>query len=221
MHVYEPLSGLHRPIVIDTGDANFPGLKLAIYCPAGGALNPSEAASLCRKVGMLFQNQGAEVTTSIRDNRQRDDFAQTGEAVAEPAEELVLELRAREIHQSNDPLSWLLCMGTFTLVPAITEYSFAQDVIIRDAGGSVLLSDTLQGRIIRRFGAGAWAGNKVLDLVWRDPEDELIGEVAQRELSQDLYQQLSQLVFNATMRAGVLRLTPTVPGTSAPGGATP
>lgn len=209
VHVYQPLSGLHRPVVIDTGLANFEGVRLAIYCPAGDGLNPSEAASLCRKVGVLFQNQGAEVSTSIRDNRFRDDGIGEGQAAAEEAPtDLVLELRSRELHESNDPLSWLLCAGTFTLVPAVTEFSFAQDVIIRDGDGFVLLSDTLQGRIIRRFGAGAWAGNKVLDLIWRDDEDELLGDAAKRELSQDLYQQLSQLVFNATMRLDVLKRAP-------------
>lgn len=210
MTVYEPMSGLHRPNVIDTGIANFQDVRLAIYCPPGDMLNPSEAASLCRKVGLLFENQGALVSTSIQDNRLRDDGATQveGAEAAAVSTDLVLELRAREIHESNDPLSWLLCVGTFTLVPAITEYTFAQDVVIRDGSGFVLESDTLHGRIVRRFGAGTWAVNKTLDLIWRDEHEELTGDIAKRELSNDLYQQLSQLVFNAKMRWEVLQIQP-------------
>ena len=214
VHTYQPLSGLHRPVVIDTGVANFEDVRLAIYCPPGDLLDASEAASLCRKVGVLFENQGAQVTTATRDRRLQDragaDLGATEDDT--PATDLILELRARDLHESNDPVTWLLCMGTFTLVPAITESTFSQDVIIRDGSGFLLGTDTLKGRVVRSFGVGAWAGNKLLDLVWRDKEEELTGDVAKRDLSADLYQQLSQLVFNAKMRQQVLTEGPSLPG---------
>lgn len=218
-HVYQPLSGLHRPIVIDPDVANFQDLRLTVYCPPGDLLGPAEAASLCRMVGLLFENQGAQVTTSTRDRRLVDEEAQAlgeGEAAA-PRADLVLELRARQLSHRNDPLRWILCYGTLSLVPAVTETTFAQDVTIRDGSGFLLLSDTLKGRIVRRFGVGTWAGNKLLDLVWRDPEDEIVGsDKAGRDLSADLYGQLSQLMFNAEMRWKVLQQVPPVSGEGAP-----
>ena len=216
MHVYEPLSGLHRPIVIDTGLANFQDLRLAIYCPPGDLLNPSEAASLCRNVGTLFENQGASVTTAILDYRLLAEDPVEGTDDPAPTTDLILELRARELHQSNNPVSWLLCLWTFTLVPAVSESTFAQEVVIRDGSGALISSDTLQGRIVRRFGVGTWGVNKVLDLGWREPEDELTGDAAKRDLSQDLYQQLSQLVFNAKMRWEVSQRGTVVPGGGRP-----
>ena len=48
VHTYQPLSGLHRPVVIDTGVANFEGVRLAIYCPPGDLLDASEAACVVR-----------------------------------------------------------------------------------------------------------------------------------------------------------------------------
>ena len=211
VYAYQPMSGLHRPVVIDTTVANFTDLELDIYCPPAGKLTTNEAAGLCRKVQVLFENQGALVRTSVLDRVPTDDAASVEDGPPRSVH-LSLELRPREVHESSDPLSWLLCVGTFTLAPAVTEDTFAQDVIIRDEDGFLLLSDTLRGRIVRRFGIGAYGGNKLLDLVWRDDDEELVGDIAYRELSADLYQQLSQLVFNATMRATVLDEGPPAAG---------
>lgn len=214
VHVYQPLSGLHQPVLIDPSVANFQDLNLAIYCPPGDHLDGGEAGALCRKVGVLFENQGAVVTTATRDRRLADEAPPPGEPGEEaaPRADLVLELRTTELRTANDPVSWLLCWGTFTLVPAVTESIFTQEVIIRDGSGFLLESRSLRGRIVRSFGLGTWLGNKALDLVWRDKEDELTGDVAKRELSADLYQQLSQLVFNAKMRSQVLSEVPGLPG---------
>lgn len=214
VYVYEPLSGLHRPIVLDTGVANFQDLRLAIRCPSGGGLDPAEAASLCRNVGMLFENQGARVTTT--QDLPGESQAGDAEQAAAPTTDLSLELRAHDVRETSDPVSWLLCYGSFTLVPGVTESTFAQDVIIRDGSGFLLISDTLRGRIVRDFGFGTWVGNKVLDLVWRDKRDRLSGDVAKHELSADLYQQLSQLVFNAKMREQVLQEGPAVSAGAVP-----
>ena len=109
--------------------------------------------------------------------------------------------------RSGRPLSVALCAASFTLVPAIEESTFAQDVVVRDSSGVALVSRSLEGRLVRRIGFGPWAGNKILDLLWRDDEEEVHG-AAGRDLSTDLYQQLSQLVFDARMRSEVLRQIP-------------
>jgi hypothetical protein len=210
VHVYQPLSGLHRPVVVDPQAANFQDLRLLVVCPPGGLVSPGEAQVLCERVGKLFENQGATVTTAT-DGRPGDpgleqDPAEANAAVAAaPTTDLVLELRAHQIHTTNDPLSWVLCLATATLVPAYSESTFAQDVVIRDATGFLLVSDVLEGRIVRTFGLGTWAGNKLLDLVWRKKEDELSTKAVHADLSADLYGQLSQLVFNAKMRWQVLQ----------------
>jgi hypothetical protein len=215
LHVYEPLSGLNRPIVIDTDLANFPDLSLDIFCPPGDLLTPAQANELCRKVGILFENQGAQVRTSSRDRRLQEmegggDIVETGTSNTPRPIQLILELRARELNRQSDTLSWLFCYMTATLVPGVSESTFAQDVTIRDESGFLLLSDTLKGRIVSRFGLGPWAGNKLLDLM-RKEDEKLSGNVANRELSADLYQQLSQLVFNAARRAAVLNEGTAVP----------
>lgn len=211
VHVYQPISGLHRPVVVDPQAANFPDLRLTVVCLPSDYVTPGEARLLCQRVGKLFENQGARVTTLTTNLRVGDDVAAEdpveggGAVAAEPTTDLVLELRARRLHTNNNPLSWVVCFATATLVPAVTENTFAQDVVIRDGTGFLLVSDTLQGRLVRTFGLGTWAGNKLADLFWRAKEDELSGDAAHHDLSADLYRQLSQLVLNAQMRWRVLQ----------------
>lgn len=213
VHVYQPLSGLHRPVVVDPQAPNLEDVRLHVVCPPGDFVSPSEARMLCERVGKLFEIQGARVTTAT-DRPLGDpelgespsvEGAEAGNVAAAPTTDLVLELRAHELHTANDTLSWVLCFATGTLVPAYTESTFAQDVVVRDGTGFLLVSDRLEGRIVRSFGLGTWAGNGLADLVWRKKEDELTGKAANADLSADLYGQLSQLVFNARMRWQVLR----------------
>lgn len=207
VHVYQPLSSLHRPIVVDTQAPNFQDLRLEVICPPDKVVSRGEAEVLCERVGKLFEVQGATVTTSsgggIGGDDLEDELAATQAAVA-PTTDLVLELRTRQTHYTNDALSWMLCIGTATMVPAYSESTFAQDVVVRDGTGFLLASDTLEGRIVRTFGFGTWAGNKVLDWVWRKKEEELSTKQVYAEVSSDLYGQLSQIVFNAKMRWQVL-----------------
>lgn len=205
VHVYEPMSGLHRPVVIDTHAANFTDLRLDVVCPAGGAVNSAEAQLLCDRVGKLFETQGATVTTAASRGAGATGEDDAVPEAAVPATDLVMELRSRELHTSNDPLSWILCMATATLVPAVTESTFAQDIVIRDSTGFLIASDSLQGRIVRTFGLGTWAGNALLDVVWRKKADELTEKAMTADLSADLYTQLSQILFNAKMRWRVLQ----------------
>ena len=214
IHAYQPMSGLHRPVVVDPQAANFTDLRLTVVCPPGAYVSPAEAQMLCERVGKLFENQGARLTTRGDGAEQEPGIGEDpagglagGQAgrPAAPTTDLVLELRAQELHTRNDPLSWVLCIATGTLVPAVTESTFAQDVVIRDGTGFLLLTDRLEGRIVRTMGVGTWAGNRLLDVLWRKKEDELNDKAVHADVSADLYGQLSQLLFNARMRWKVLQ----------------
>ena len=207
---YQPLSGLHDPRVIDPIVPNFRDVTLDVHCVPTRYLGRLESAKLCRRVGTLFENQGAVVRTYTH---ARGAGAALDDALAQPLDDgvpleertaLVLELRARQVHKARHPLSWALFSVSFSLLPGVIEETFAQVVEIRDASGFLLARDTMEGRIVQSFGAGVWAGNKILDWTIRPPEEELTGEALQRDLSGDLYGQLSQLMFNAKVQQQVL-----------------
>jgi len=217
VRVYQPLSGLHRPVVVDTQLPNFQDVHLTVRCVPGGLLLPQDANTLCQKVGTLFENQGAVVAT-VASATDEPDESDVPKDAPRPPTDLTLELRSREISRSDHLVSWLLFFGSFTLIPGVTESTFAQDVVIRDSTGFVLISDSLQGRIVIRQGFGSWAVNKLADAIARKKEDRLTGEAMNRDLSTDLYRQLSQLLFNAEMKWQVLRQ---VPSTSPRAGSDP
>jgi hypothetical protein len=119
--------------------------------------------------------------------------------------DLTIEVRSRLLHQGNNKLLLILSVATLTLVPTISEFTFAQEVTIRDRDGFVLAADTMQGRFLHYFGLGIWGVNAALDFLVRDKDEQITGGQAQREFSQDFYRQISQLAFDAHMRARVLR----------------
>ncbi|MET0404521.1 MAG: hypothetical protein ABW123_19060 [Cystobacter sp.] len=197
--VYQPLSSLQRPSIVDPQLANFEGMRLLIRCLPGDYTQVTDSRHLCNKVGTLFRNQGASVETDTsrqgRSMRSREEGIQP---------DLIVELSSRLIHKEGGGAMWAVTVLTLTLVPAYTEYSVAQDVTIRDANGFVLASDSLKARFVEYIGAGVWAVNWALDLV-RPPEQALWGDAPARDFSRDFYAQLSQLAFNARIRADVLR----------------
>ena len=198
--VYQPLSSLQRPAIVDPRLANFEGMRLLVRCVPGDYLKAPDADLLCRKVGALFRNQGARVETDVPRNGRLSRRLQEG---AQP--DLVVELSSRLLHKDTSGPLWALTVLSLTLVPAFTEYSVAQDVSIRDASGFLLASDSLKARFIEYFGAGVWGVNWVLDTLVRPPEEELTGDAPARDFSRDFYAQLSQLAFNARVRSDVLR----------------
>ncbi|MFT7519947.1 MAG: hypothetical protein ACI9MC_002091 [Kiritimatiellia bacterium] len=206
VHIYQPLSGLHRPVVVDPGVRNFEDLSLTVRCLGGEHLSRQDNLTLCRRVSSLFESQGATVVTAdsvgVPFDRLREP---TSDDSDEPVTDLVLELRSRRLEQRRPLLSWVACAMTFTIVPAIDEEIFAQDITIRDGDGFLLVQDSLKGRIIRRYGVGPWAGNKLLDWLVRDDDEKLGGDAAEEDLSEDLYGQLTQMVYNAKMRWTVLQ----------------
>jgi hypothetical protein len=198
--VYQPLSALQRPAIVDPQLENFEGMRLLVRCIPGDYLNASDTELLCRKIGSLFRNQGARVETDVPRNGRSSRSFQEG---TQP--DLVVDLKSRLLHKESSAPLWALTVLTFTIVPAYTEYSVAQDVTIRDASGFLLASDSLKARFIEYFGAGVWGVNWVLDALVRPPEEEITGEAAARDFSRDFYAQLSQLAFNARVRSDVLR----------------
>ena len=66
----------------------------------------------------------------------------------------------------------------------MTDYTFAQDVTIRDENGFLLAKDTLTGRVMMRMG---------------------FFEEAKDDFTRDYYGQISQMTFNAKLRRQVLR----------------
>lgn len=197
--VYQPLSTLQRPVVVDTRVENFKGLHLLVRCVPGEHLNAGASQNLCRRVSALFRNQGAEVEIEVPRNGRA--FARAEDA---KRPDLIVDLSARLLSQERSSLLTLLSFASLTLIPAVTDYSVAQDVRIRDANGFLLASDTLQARFIEYFGFGIWSVNWVLDVVVRPDEEEFTGDAPKKEFSKDFYGALSQLVFNAHVRSVVL-----------------
>lgn len=208
VHTYQPLSGLHRPVVVDPTAPNLADVHLTVRCLTGPYVHTSDANVLCRKVALLFENQGALVTTSLGGPPDEEEDRSEGPAEPRPID-LVVELRARKIHEASPPLGWVAMVASFSLAPAITEFTFEQELRVRDANGFLLSEDRLRGRIVYWYGFGTWASNKLLDATVRESADEVVGDHANRALSDDLYAQLSQSVFDARMQARVLDRTAT------------
>lgn len=229
--VYQPLSGLHRPVVVDPQARNLENVRLTVHCVPKDLLNRTGASLLCRRVATLLRNQGADVETvtsigrfddpSEAPNRTADDAGRAqsnsphgrGGRTLPPTTDLTLELRARLTHQENNPFLWIPSILTFSLSPVITEYTFVQEVVVRDASGFLLVSDALKGRLVRYYGFGAWASNTLLDMAFREEDEKLTGDRVYKDFSADFYGQLSQLVLNAKMRWQVQQESISVAGT--------
>lgn len=199
--VYQPLTSLQKPTALETSSTNFAGQRMLIRCVPGDYLKAADAQRLCVKLSSLFANQGAQVDIAVP---HRGGGA-VPELVNGAKPDLVVELRSRLLHEENPAFLWAACVMSCSVIPAYTEYSFAQDVSIRDADGFELASDSLQARFVQYTGAGIWVVNKTLDYAVREESEHLTGDAANRDFSKDFYRQLNQLAFNARVRASVLR----------------
>lgn len=210
VHMYQPLGGLNHPVVVDPQEPNLLGTRITVVCNPTDTLKPAEATSLCEQVGTLFEIQGAVVRTQVGGGRASAGSNQVGQADADPVfpHDLTVEITGRELSRSRHPLTWALAAATFTLVPAITESVFQQEVVVRDSAGTPLASQLLTGRLTRSVGAATWAGNRLLDLLVRDAAGQVTRDAANKALSADLYGQLSQAVFNARQQLRVSGPTP-------------
>lgn len=206
MRVYQPMSA-YRPVVVDIEAANFEDIALTVECDRGDMLGRGEARVLCARVTKLFENQGARVRT-VDQTEVADDLADPEapvQAAEVPRSDLFLEVRARKLHAANHPWSWLTSFATFTLLPGLSEVTFAHDVTVRDGDGFVLATDSIQGRLLTRFGGGTWFATRLADMTIREREERQIGSVV-RELSSHTYGRLSQVLFNAKMQWEVQKL---------------
>lgn len=201
-HTYQPLQGLHTPVVVDPTAPNLVGVDLTVRCvPGSGTLARGDARSLCRKVGILFESQGA--TVHVADSRGTVDPLDD-EAPTETTTDLVLELRARDVPPENHSVSYALAYATLTLLPAVEEYPFALDVTVRDGSGFLLAEERLAGRVVARYGVGPWVASHLVDRGLRREKDWATEAAASEALSKDLYGQLSQLVYNAKVQWALL-----------------
>lgn len=204
VHDYQPLSGLHEPVVVDTRLQNLAGLRVTTVCDRGDLLSRTENSQMCRYLGQLFENQGATVINLTGGNTDMMDAPIEGEKVEEPTTDLLVELRHRRIRKGHHPESWVLNYLTLYIVPGIRESTFAIDVTVRDGEGFMLEKRTLSGRIITRYGVAPWVVEKIvtneLKTGGEDPEEY----TAEAQLSKDVFGQISQLVFNASVRRELL-----------------
>ena len=130
-----------------------------------------------------------------------EDSERSGAEPPTPDADLVLQVKSQRIAKGNSTLSWALCIATFSLVPAVDEEIFGLELQVRDGSGFLLAQESLKGRVIRRFGSVTYVGSRFMDWAARDKDERFRPDAAERELSADLYGQLTQLVFNARMRS--------------------
>ncbi len=203
---YQPLSTLQRPVIVDPTLPNFADLDITVHCVPGELLTRSRAGVLCDKVGLLFEAQGANVTTIDTEGRFAERFGDApegGETDETPRHDLILELRARKTHSSNRLFSWAAWAASFSVFPGVWESSFAQDVVIRDGSGFLLATHTLEGRLVTRYGLGHALLVRLADV--GRARDKRVMDSLGRELSEDMYTQLSQLMLNAKLHWSVLQ----------------
>jgi hypothetical protein len=202
--VYQPLTALQAPTAIVRATDNFEGQRILLQCVPSEDFKPSEgrvaAQEMCTKLNALFSGQGAQVETTI----PGAGSVSLGQPVATARPDLVIQVRSRELHRANPALMWALCIASCSVVPAYREATHAIDVSIRDAEGFELVSESYQARFVEYVGGGVWLVNRTLDATVREEDEQVIGK-AQRDFSRDLYQQLTQLAFNARVRSSVLR----------------
>jgi hypothetical protein len=197
--VYQPLVGLQRPIAIDPYASNtFEGNRLHVRCHQGDGV---EADALCRNLRTAFGKQGAQVTTEVVRQQGRAPAATTN---PEPPQ-YVMDVTSRRVAENpGGLLGALICGFSFTLIPVVDEYTFAQDVVIRDRQGFILAQQTFQERFVESFGFGVWALNGLIDLIVRPKTEQVTGDRYKEEFTRDLHGHLGQLLYNANVRARVM-----------------
>lgn len=203
--IYHPLTGFHRPVALEPRADTFKGLNLEITCLPSETLERSDAERLCRHARRLFAEQGALVQTSTRAGAGGNPMGQAADVQQPKGPTLKIDLSARIRRDDPNVVSWFLAIYTLTLVPAVTEHVFIQDVVVRDDSGFLLAKDTWEGRIIDYLGVGFWTVNFALDHTVREPADVVTGDACEKNFSRDFDRQLTQIVFNARARWALLQ----------------
>lgn len=221
VNVYQPLVGLQNPVVVDTQSPNFAGLHVVVRCVPEDFLDERDAGILCTRMEELFVAQGATVKTISAKTKAADEEEEGEPTEVEaplPEDTITVELRAKKVNADTSALLWVFSILTVSLVPAMSEYTYVQEVVVRDRRGVRLASAELKGRLVRYYGLGAWAGTRLTNLIFRDDEEDITNRAFRQGISNDLYGQVSQMVFNARMRQRVLSRTVSTVATSSVAG---
>lgn len=197
--VYQPLMGLHQPIAVDPQQpGTFDGTRVLLRCHPGDGVEPDV---LCRNLRSSLTKQGATVTTEV----VKPSRAAPPASDAASLPEFIVEVTSRIVHEDSGVLSAIACGLSFTLFPATSETTYAQDVSIRDRQGFLLAQRSLQERFIFSFGFGVWAVNGLVDLIIRPKEEQVTGDRYREEFTRDLHGQIAQQLYNARVKTRVLR----------------
>lgn len=201
--LYQPLRGLHRPVVLESSPQTFEGVRVLVRCNAHDEHMPrGDAAKLCRYLASAYTQQGAEAEWVIP---QGANFIEPVVFEGKGAD-LTLEVGSRIEHEYDYPLSQVASVLTLTVVPAFREHTFSQKVTVYGRDNSVLAEDFYRERFVHYDGCAVWSLNWILDWLVRDEENKISGDVGKEDFARDLYGQTSQLLLNARVRSELLGL---------------
>lgn len=162
---YVPMAGLQGPVAIDRRFANFADTRVGITCVPNDRLDAEEARTLCRRLQVMFENQGATVVYA----RNPLDPVENEPA----AGELAVHIIGRVVHEETT--NWLFW-------ERVTDYTVAQDITVRDETGFLLAQHTVTARFWRRLGFTS-------DAVGRYSED-FYGQLSQLAFDAKLRRQI-------------------------------
>lgn len=210
--MYQPMRALSRPTALDTTSANFKGTRILLRCFVTEEFPSDSAYTVCRNLSTVFGQQGAETSTLVP--RSEDD--NSSEAFDSGPPDLIVDVKSRNEHAEDR--AWLvpLWVLSLTAVPTVEEQTYAVRVLVRGRDGSVLADELMRARFVRYNGVLVWSINWLLDWIVREEDEEIMGDIAQKDFSRDFYRQASQLAYNARVRSELLGLTKRAPRAASP-----
>lgn len=202
--LYQPMKGLHRPLVLERSPTTFEGLRVLVRCNAHDDFMPrGDAAKLCRFLSTSFTQQGAESEWVVAQGAR---FVQPEVFDGKPPD-LTLEISSRIEHEYDYPVAQVVSLLSLTAIPSFREQTFSQRVVVLGRDNSVLAEDFYRQRFVQYDGCLVWSLNWVLDWLVRSEENKVSGDVGKKDFARDFYGQTSQLVFNASVRSELLGLS--------------
>jgi hypothetical protein len=202
--LYQPMGTLQRPTAVNVDDPNFEDTRILVRCVPREGFAAADAEKACRQIARSLQQQGAETETVVPRNL---DEGLPADAFDGRGAELTVELTARNEHADDWPLVSVASCLSCTMIPSVVEGTYVQDVTIRARNQTVLAEETFRARLITYTGLLVWSVNGLLDLAFRDDENDLTSEGANKAYSRDVYRHIAQLAFNARARSDLLGLT--------------
>ena len=191
-HTYQAIGGLHAPAVVDPTAPNLAGQSVHVQCTPGEGQRTAHTVLLCRHVSTLFANQGARVTLTDPTTTPAASDLTGGHRP-----DLSVTLVPSVAPQRSNAVGWLACVASAGLLTATTQSIFAIDTTVQDGDGFLLAQSRLEGRVVSRFGWGAWLDAVMTNQSWRPNSPQISHRAVSEQLSDDVYGQLSQLASNA------------------------